>query len=331
MANLKPHLSYEDQLIKLENRGMIFSDLDRKQAQKKLANVGYYRLSGYWYPFRKLKIPPPSDKLESRRNENFIENTLFSNIYKLYLFDVKLRNIIFLGLERIETYLKAIIAYELGKISPTAYKDKKIIDNNSHDKHDNWLNNLNILIDKNKSNDCIKWNIEKYNEIPIWAIVEIWNFGTMSKFYGILDDKYKVAICKSMKFLRPNSKNVKLSLKTSLEYLNIIRNRCAHHVRLWNTSVSNNKINLEMFDNLDLNVANLNNDSPELYRIAGIIYMIWSFTLRISEHSDWLETIVNHINDPYYVNAVKYSQMGFNNGSLIGINNLLKLYKQQTT
>lgn len=65
MANLKPHLTYEDQLIKLENRGMIFSDLDREQAQKKLANVGYYRLSGYWYPFRELKIPQPSDKLES--------------------------------------------------------------------------------------------------------------------------------------------------------------------------------------------------------------------------------------------------------------------------
>ena len=46
----RPWLSFEDQLKQLEERGLGVTD--RASAVSYLDRVGYYRLNGYWYPFR---------------------------------------------------------------------------------------------------------------------------------------------------------------------------------------------------------------------------------------------------------------------------------------
>ncbi len=46
----KPWLSYEQQLDKLIENGLIIDD--RNKALSFLERIGYYRLSGYWYPFK---------------------------------------------------------------------------------------------------------------------------------------------------------------------------------------------------------------------------------------------------------------------------------------
>jgi len=46
----KPALTFDEQLKKLESRGMVIAD--REEALKQLASISYYRLSGYSYPFR---------------------------------------------------------------------------------------------------------------------------------------------------------------------------------------------------------------------------------------------------------------------------------------
>lgn len=55
--------SFTEQLATLESRGMIFED--KVKAEYVLSQVNYYRLSGYWYPFRIML----SDK---SRSDNFI-------------------------------------------------------------------------------------------------------------------------------------------------------------------------------------------------------------------------------------------------------------------
>ena len=50
MEYQKPWLSYEQQADRLEGRGLVF---DRDDLIEHLADVGYYRLSGYWYIFKK--------------------------------------------------------------------------------------------------------------------------------------------------------------------------------------------------------------------------------------------------------------------------------------
>ena len=44
----KPPLDYAAQLQQLKNRGLIIADDAR--ALHLLSTIGYYRLSGYWYP-----------------------------------------------------------------------------------------------------------------------------------------------------------------------------------------------------------------------------------------------------------------------------------------
>lgn len=53
MTLSKPPLSIEEQLSLLKQRRMIISnDLFAKDCLK---NIGYYRLSGYWYKFQDIK------------------------------------------------------------------------------------------------------------------------------------------------------------------------------------------------------------------------------------------------------------------------------------
>ena len=46
----KQALRFEDQLALLQQRGLDFDDLDRALSQ--IRTISYYRLSGYWHPFR---------------------------------------------------------------------------------------------------------------------------------------------------------------------------------------------------------------------------------------------------------------------------------------
>ncbi|MFU0549609.1 Abi family protein [Gardnerella piotii] len=82
--------------------------LDCSEAESWLAHVGYYRLSGYWYPYREK-----SDKL-MQRLDTFVTGTNFHDIALLYEFDRKLRDYIFDGIERVEVALRAQLSARLG-------------------------------------------------------------------------------------------------------------------------------------------------------------------------------------------------------------------------
>jgi abortive infection bacteriophage resistance protein len=62
----KPWLSYREQLDKLKNRGL--SVTDEPKALEYLERIGYYRLSGYWHPFReRSELFCPTDKGTPKR------------------------------------------------------------------------------------------------------------------------------------------------------------------------------------------------------------------------------------------------------------------------
>ena len=90
MEYQKPWLSYEEQADRLEGRGLVF---DRDDLIEHLADVGYYRLSGYWYIFK--KTPEGED-------ESFVAGTSFEKVWDLYTFDRQLRLIVLDAIERVE-------------------------------------------------------------------------------------------------------------------------------------------------------------------------------------------------------------------------------------
>jgi len=108
-ANLKPWESFEDQLARLKANGLQVGDDQR--ALHYLRRLGYYRLSGYWYPLRKKidRRRVPHDA--SERASTFTPGSRFEDVMRLYVFDKKLRLLALDALERIEMAVRVDVAY----------------------------------------------------------------------------------------------------------------------------------------------------------------------------------------------------------------------------
>lgn len=81
---VKPFLEYSDLVELLSARGMVIRDPLR--AQRKLTQVGYYRLSGYWHPSLIYRVISPGI---IEKKDEFQSGTSFDSIFEFYLFDKK--------------------------------------------------------------------------------------------------------------------------------------------------------------------------------------------------------------------------------------------------
>ncbi len=118
----KPFLPVDDQLTQLQARGLVVTEPDR--AQNYLRHIGYYRLSGYWYPLRQSEaVVDTSGNASTRVLDAFRPGSEFSHIIDLYVFDKKLRVMMVDVLERIEVSLRTNVTLQLGKIDPWAHRD----------------------------------------------------------------------------------------------------------------------------------------------------------------------------------------------------------------
>ena len=78
----KSALNIAAQLALLQQRGMIIADPAR--AEHYLRFIGYYRLSGYWFPFQYRD--------GSMAHDDFRPGTDFETVLDRYVFDRKLRS-----------------------------------------------------------------------------------------------------------------------------------------------------------------------------------------------------------------------------------------------
>ena len=97
---------------------------DPAKAQRKLAQVGYYRLSGFWFPCRQDELTPAGAVQISAllgkplRSNALLPGTSFNAVFNLYLLDKKLRQLILDGLERLEAFVRSAIAHEINYQHP---------------------------------------------------------------------------------------------------------------------------------------------------------------------------------------------------------------------
>ena len=232
----KTWLSFEQQLASLKNKGMQVDD--DTAATSYLERVGYYRLSGYWYPFRQF-----DKKNTNQRLGTFVDNTHFQHIVDLYIFDKKLRLLAIDALERIEMAVRVDIAHTLGKKDPQAHElvdkldgnfAKKIINkgkNKGKTEHQLWLVKHSQLLHRARKEPFIAHHNQNYQGIvPIWVAIEVWDFGCMSRLYAGMTFSDKTIIAKKYGI---NAKQFEQWLRS----LNFIRNVSAHHSRLWNANI----------------------------------------------------------------------------------------------
>lgn len=311
----KPYLDYPALVALLESRGMTISD--KLRAERKLSQIGYYRLSGFWYPCRLIQKDSGERTIINTiiqkpvRLESFQPNTDFQSIIQLYLFDKKLRQLMLDAIERIEVHIRSVIAHEVGYHHPLAYQDQFFInpsqtrdwvdDRNGKTRNiwKEWTSKHKTQISRSRE-DCINWHKMNNQEMPFWVVVEAWDFGLMSKYYEILKQKYQNRIAS-----RLGVSNASV-LKDWLQEINTLRNRCAHHTRIWNQK---NNAALPIIPNAYFN--NLALDQNALERIYGLISIIWFLIQKIGPNSEWLNCIADLIDSKPNLLGCPYTSMGF--------------------
>lgn len=220
----KPALNVADQLAILVARGLIVADSE--EAEHYLANIGYYRLSGYTLPFQRGG--------DGGNRHDFWPGTTFEAILERYVFDRKLRLVVMDAVERIEVSIRADLSNSIAvRHGPNWYQDPTLFNKNiSHAKiiddikkqigHDPQHNH--------RRHTFIRHYYNKYNAPdmpPSWMVFEAISFGKISFLFKALDQQQCIYTCNKFGMRH----KVLCSWFHGISY---IRNLCAHHSRLWN-------------------------------------------------------------------------------------------------
>ncbi|WP_201578555.1 Abi family protein [Psychrobacter okhotskensis] len=296
---VKPPLTFAQQITRLEKKGMFFED--KKLAEIKLASISYYRLSGYWYPFR------------IRNNQNvvtsqFQNGTNFNEVVSLYEFDRKLRSLVLDAIERVEIAVRTQFTYQMGhEYGAFGYTNSA----NFHNKfnHQKWFKQVKGEISRSKD-DFIKHYSEKYHSVatepevpivPIWMLTEVMSLGSLSFGYsGLINNQNKSIEDKK---LIANHFNIHhKSLGDWLHALTYIRNICAHHGRLWNRALAIKPSRMK-------NVNWLPPTTPRNDRIFYVLLMLRHLLRATGNGDDWAVE-VNNLLEPLAVERKWRSAMG---------------------
>lgn len=239
----KPWLPVEEQIERLVGHGVEVEDRDR--AASILTAIGYYRLTGYLYPFRKSE-PYIDDEGKSRTRvlSGYRPGTTLRHAEDIIDFDRRLRMLVMDGVERIEVAVRMRVGYVLGRTSAFAHEDRACFteaftaeSTDTRDpessKHVQWLQRVNA---RKASSDeqFVEHFRQKYDDrMPVWALTEILELGHLSILYRGMNQKDAEEIAAA--FGVPTKK-----LMTSwLASLNYVRNVAAHHSRLFNRKLQN--------------------------------------------------------------------------------------------
>lgn len=211
--------TFEEQVEILRSRGMVIGDSDR--VRRYLSHINYYHLEAYWLPFEICRDP-----------HQFREGTTFDSVLDNYLFDRELRLLLLDAIERIEISIRTQWAYNLGiKYGPHAHLNRDIFgfDEKTYTEAVTELKESCA----NSDEKYIEHFSKKYIEYlpPLWAVCGIMSFGKISRWIKNLRD--------------PSDRNLisraygldEVIFCSFLHAITVLRNRCAHHCRVWNRSL----------------------------------------------------------------------------------------------
>lgn len=213
MAN-KIFKSIDEQIEILKSKGLVINDLDK--TKDILFRENYFFISGYRHMF-----------MRGNKEKDFIEGTTFEELYAVFVFDRKIRNIMFKYILVIENNIKSIISYQLSK--KYGFKDKDYLNPKNFTQDAlrvrqvyDVLNKMKRQIRVNgKQHTATMHYISNYGYIPMWILVKVLSFGLISELYGILKTEDQVTVSE---FYDLNTE----TLGIYLALLSNFRNLCAH-------------------------------------------------------------------------------------------------------
>lgn len=217
--DLKKPLDFEEQIKRLKDHGMIIED--EEKAICILQKINYYRFTGYALQFRM----DPQDS-------NYVEGTTFESVYNLYMVDEHLRDLFRMYIEKAEVYYRTQIAYgfSINKCLKSPH-DQHYDESNFYNKegYNQVIDSFNREKNYYKDSLIVKHHKNKYaSKMPLWVMVELMSFSNISKLYSsmYISEKETIAQAVGVKYK---------TLENHLHCLSVLRNKCAHAARLYNT------------------------------------------------------------------------------------------------
>ena len=221
MEKLKKHqrpMTIEEQVENLKNIGRIIED--DAYAKRILNDISYFRLMKAYSLNLKAK------------NGRYEKNIKFEQIVELYLFNANFRQTIFPEIEKVEINVRCRLAnYFSERYGVLGYLEADNFENREY--HKAFLNDVEEEIRRNFKAPFVKNFRNNYEggNLPIYALVEVFSFGMLSKFYKNMKNPDKKEIAKSF--------GVGYTYFESwLESISYVRNICAHYGRLYNAKLA---------------------------------------------------------------------------------------------
>lgn len=302
----KPFLSIPDQITLLKSRGMTVDD--HSEAAAALHSIGYYNLSGYWYPMRVLA--PAGHPRE--RLDDFEEGLHFSDVLDLYHFDTVLRLLMLEKIEQFEQAAKVVTAHSLAKVSPVAHTKQNFFQStfttisrgHIESRHEAWLKKHN----KNLTERTKQWKfaIHFFNNydppLPIWIAIETWDFGEMSRLVQGLARQYLDPICLHFGVQQSSI------FSSWLMAIGSVRNICAHHERLWNRDLL-----YQPKRSNDAFFTRAAQSGDTWHRVYGVALVLAFLDQTINSQSTWGARLADHLRALPDLPGVSASAMGMAN------------------
>lgn len=206
----------QDQVELLRKRGMTIANPEK--VRQFLLEIGWYRMSFYWFPFER-RYPDAMDP----RHE-FRHGTSFEDALMLYAFDFNLRNMLLKHLERIETAFRTFLIYHVSTRypdSPAWFVDQRVV--NKSDAH-NFERAIYAPLKRNNPEIIRHHRRFPHDKFaPAWKTLEFMTLGTMINLYHALTNhniKHDVA-----RHFGVDSEGV---FENYMDIIRDLRNICAH-------------------------------------------------------------------------------------------------------
>lgn len=298
MDYLKQHLSLSLQADRLIKRGLL---ANKSELEQRLADVSYYRLSSYWYPFRLV------DPVTLKRRDDLQPNTSLDLIWDHYIFDRQLRFLLMDAIERIEVSIRSRLVYFLtetdgsfGYTSSSIFRDSV--------QHQKWIKRVQCCVDRaRQASPCLKhfFNTygDKHHDPPLWITAEVLDFGGMSYLFCGVRKDIRNKVVKSLGISAA-------VLDSWLTCLNAVRNSCANHEYIWCRAWINKPM-LPKADALWKSAISSVPSSTDFYRDGtGTILVMCRYLLRIiAPTSEWHRR-VEALFARFASKGIDYSKMG---------------------
>lgn len=222
---------HEQQAFLLVKAGMRSSaGLDGAQLQQEIAHrlqyINYHRFESYW------NIHLATDQHNGQFR--FRPGTYWEDILARYMFDRKLRQLIFDALSRIEIALRTRIAHDWARETEDANPQRSSNHYRASFKVGDFLSAVDTYYRDNCSEEALR-DRKQYKDVrslPIGLFVEYTTFGNIQKLLsrGV---KETSGILENIAANMGMSDDMDFFL-SGISLLKDVRNNCAHQARVWN-------------------------------------------------------------------------------------------------